>query len=196
MVVPSLPPADSISKASLRAQAKARRAAIVSALSDTDRAVAAAALAERVVDQLRGTRVVAAYLPIGSEIDTLRLIDRLVSHGAAMALPHVEGREGLLRFLAWTPGEALIAGPLGLRQPDRAASEVTPDIILTPLLAFDASLRRLGYGAGHYDRAFAALPGARRIGLAWSGQQVDYVPADEWDVPLHAVATEKGWIVA
>jgi 5-formyltetrahydrofolate cyclo-ligase len=70
---------------------------------------------------------------------------------------------------------------------------VRPDIILTPLLGFDHLLHRLGQGAGHYDRAFAALPGARRIGVAWSVQHVDPLPTDPWDVPLHAVITEQGW---
>ena len=46
----------------------------------------------------------------------------------------------------------------------------------------------------YYDRAFAALPGARRIGYAWSVQEVQLVPLDPWDVPLHAVATEREWI--
>jgi 5-formyltetrahydrofolate cyclo-ligase len=55
-------------------------------------------------------------------------------------------------------------------------------------------MRRLGQGAGFYDRAFARLPAARRIGLAWSAQEADALPADPWDVPLHAVATEKEWI--
>lgn len=83
---------------------------------------------------------------------------------------------------------------MGLRQPDADASEVSPDLILTPLLAFDAALNRLGYGAGHYDRAFAANMAARRVGVAWDAQQVDSLPVDSWDVPLHAVATETSWM--
>ena len=55
-------------------------------------------------------------------------------------------------------------------------------------------MRRLGQGAGFYDRAFARLPAALRIGLAWSVQEVDILPADPWDAPLHAVVTEKEWI--
>ena len=66
-------------------------------------------------------------------------------------------------------------------------------MILTPLLAFDAALNRLGQGAGHYDRAFAANAGAWRIGVAWSVQRVETLPADPWDVPLHNIITEQGW---
>ncbi|RYY12360.1 MAG: 5-formyltetrahydrofolate cyclo-ligase, partial [Alphaproteobacteria bacterium] len=85
-------------------------------------------------------------------------------------------------------------GPFGLSQPHPDSPALTPDIILAPLLAFDAKLDRLGQGAGYYDRAFATFPDARRIGVAWSVQQVDTLPTDAWDMPLHAIITENGWI--
>ena len=87
-------------------------------------------------------------------------------------------------------------GAFGLLQPRSDAEEVSPDLILAPLVGFDRALRRIGQGAGFYDRAFARLPDARRIGLAWSVQEVDALPTDPWDVPLHAVATEREWIGA
>ena len=85
-------------------------------------------------------------------------------------------------------------GPFGIMQPPPDNEMVSPDVILMPLLAFDAAGNRLGQGGGHYDRALAALPGAIRIGVAWSVQQIDAVPADSWDIPMHAVVTEKGWM--
>ena len=165
-------------------------------MSGAERCAAAVLLAQRVMAELGDARTVAAYLPIGSEIDTLPLIDRLVSRGLSIALPHVKGRRDTMRFLAWTPGDALPEGPMGLRQPEVDAPEVSPDLILTPLLAFDATLNRLGYGAGHYDRAFVAHQDARRFGVAWDSQRVDTLPVDSWDVPLHAIATESSWITA
>ena len=83
---------------------------------------------------------------------------------------------------------------MGLRQPAVTSAECAPDLIVTPLLGFDRRGGRIGYGAGHYDRAFQRFPGARRIGFAWSVQQVDAVPLDPWDVPLHAVVTEREFI--
>lgn len=165
-------------------------------MSTAERCAAAIMLAERVMGELGAARTVAVYLPIGSEIDTLPLIDRLVSRGLRIALPHVKGRRDTMRFLSWVPGDSLPEGPMGLRQPEVDAPEVSPDLILTPLLAFDATLNRLGYGAGHYDRAFAANMAARRIGIAWDSQRVDALPVDSWDVPLHAVATEGSWLAA
>ena len=139
-------------------------------------------------------KVVASYRPIGSEADPARLVEAALAQGCSLALPHVVDRAGALRFLAWHPDHDLHPGPFGLEQPHAGRDEVRPDIILTPLLGYDHAFHRLGQGAGHYDRAFAALPGAMRIGIAWSVQHVDPLPADPWDVPLHAVITEQGWL--
>ncbi|MBA3880705.1 MAG: 5-formyltetrahydrofolate cyclo-ligase [Sphingobium sp.] len=138
--------------------------------------------------------VMASYLPIAGEIDPAPITDAALAIGWQLALPHVTARDRPMRFLGWTPGEPLIGGPFGLRQPADNAREVAPDLILTPLVAFDTALNRLGQGAGYYDRAFAALPDAMRIGIAWSAQQVPKVPVDDWDIPLHAVLTEQQWI--
>lgn len=143
---------------------------------------------------LRSGTVVASYRPIGSEADPKNLIEAALARGCTLALPHVVDRAGALRFLSWHPDHALHPGPFGLQQPHSDRGEVRPDIILAPLLGYDHALRRLGQGAGHYDRAFAALPDAMRVGIAWSVQHVDPLPIDPWDVPLHAVITEQGWI--
>ncbi|MEP6785419.1 MAG: 5-formyltetrahydrofolate cyclo-ligase [Sphingomonadales bacterium] len=183
-----------MTKADLRRIAKQLRDDSVAAMSTAERCAAAIILAEKITEQLRAAKTVAVYLPIGSEMDTLPLIDRLVACDVQIALPQVRGRRDTMRFLAWAPGDALPEGPMGLRQPGEEAPEVVPDVILTPLLAFDSALNRLGYGAGHYDRAFAANMAARRIGISWGLQCVDDVPIESWDVPLHAVATETDWI--
>ncbi len=148
------------------------------------------------LDRLKPGLTIAAYCPIGSEADPALLTGAAVSAGCALALPHVVDRITPLRFLAWVEGATLAIGPHGLNQPPADAPECRPDIILTPLVAFDARLNRLGQGAGHYDRAFTGLPDAWRVGVAWSVQRVDTLPADPWDVPLHAVITEQGWITS
>ena len=183
-----------MTKAELRIVAKDVRAAFVSSLTSAERCAAAIMLAENVMTQLNNASVVAVYLPINNEADTLPLIDRLAGMAVQIALPHVGSRQTPLRFLEWSPGDPLVGGPLGLWQPDPAGRNIVPDVIVTPLLAFDVTLNRLGYGAGYYDRAFAALPEARRIGVAWSVQQVDHVVIEPWDIPLHGIATEKEWI--
>ncbi len=137
---------------------------------------------------------VASYVPVRGEADPAPLARAAVDAGCVIALPHVVDRDTPLRFLAWDTEAALIAGPFGLHQPAEAADELAPDLILTPLVAFDRAGNRLGQGAGHYDRAFARFPDAMRIGVAYALQEVPALPADPWDVPLHAIVTEQEWI--
>jgi 5-formyltetrahydrofolate cyclo-ligase len=137
---------------------------------------------------------IASYVPMPGEADPSPLARAAVERGCAIALPHVTRRSEPMRFLAWDSEADLISGPYGLQQPHHESPVLAPDIILTPLVAFDSRLNRLGQGAGYYDRAFAQFPDAWRIGVAWSMQQVESLPADPWDVPLHAVVTEKDWI--
>jgi 5-formyltetrahydrofolate cyclo-ligase len=140
--------------------------------------------------------IVASYVPLGSEADPSPLSRAAADVGCTIALPHVVDRATPLRFLFWETELALENGPFGLQQPAAEARELTPDLILTPLVAFDRALGRIGQGAGHYDRAFAQFPQAHRIGIAYSVQEVAHVPTDPWDVPLHAIVTEKEWITS
>ncbi len=143
------------------------------------------------VARLRPGMAVATYCPLGSEADPSQLAAAAVERGCSLALPYVVDRASPIRFLAWEIGEPLVAGPFGLRQPDPSRPEVEPDVILTPLVGFDMRFNRLGQGAGHYDRAFARYEQAWRVGVAWSVQEVPAIPADIWDVPLHAIITEE-----
>ncbi|OWK33329.1 5-formyltetrahydrofolate cyclo-ligase [Sphingomonas dokdonensis] len=140
--------------------------------------------------------VVASYVPVGAEADPGLLADAARAAGCHIALPHVVDQPTPLRFLARGEEAPLVSGPFGLLQPAHDREELAPDLILAPLVAFDRALGRLGQGGGHYDRAFAAYPAARRIGVAFSVQAVDRVPTDPWDMPLHAIITEREWITA
>lgn len=175
-------------KLALRAQMRAVRDAFA---RETGGAIAVPAV---FAARLAAGTVVASYRPLGGEIDPAPLERAARAAGCRLALPHVTSRATPIRFVAWDAETPLTAGPFGLSQPHATAPEVTPEIVLVPLVAFDAAGRRLGQGAGHYDRALAALPHAWRLGLAWSVQQVDALPADPWDVPLHAIATEAGLV--
>jgi 5-formyltetrahydrofolate cyclo-ligase len=137
---------------------------------------------------------VTSYVPMGSEADPSPFARAAVEAGCVIALPHVTRRNEPMRFLAWDSEDDLIPGVFGLHQPHHESPALAPDIILTPLVAFDGALNRLGQGAGYYDGAFARFPQAWRIGIAWSVQRVDALPVEEWDVPLHAVVTEQEWI--
>jgi 5-formyltetrahydrofolate cyclo-ligase len=182
-------------KPKLRAELRARRDALVEGLDAGGRNFAFRRAPTPLQGLFASSQVVAGYVAVGSESDPAGLLEQAHAQGATIALPFVERRSVPMRFLQWQPGEPLIVGPYGLSQPDRAsAREVAPDLFLAPLLGFDRRLHRLGQGAGFYDRAFARYPEAVRVGVAWSVQEVEMVPDDPWDVPLHAVLTEREWI--
>jgi len=84
------------------------------------------------------------------------------------------------------------AQAFNIPEPLATAPKVVPAIVLVPLLAFDATGHRLGYGGGYYDRTLRGLPAARAIGVAYAGQEVPLLPHMEHDHPLDAVITENG----
>jgi 5-formyltetrahydrofolate cyclo-ligase len=176
-----------VDKAAIRAEKRALREAL-----GAERPVLSVPAPFRAL--LAPGMVVASYIPVRGEADPAPLAQAAAEVGCTIALPHVVDRATPLRFLAWQTEQALVAGPFGLRQPVDHADELAPDLILTPLVAFDRALGRLGQGAGYYDRAFVRFPDARRIGVALSIQEVPHVPTDPWDVPLHVIITENEWI--
>jgi len=95
---------------------------------------------------------------------------------------------------AWAFGAPLAAGVWGIRQPPTEAPEVAPDILLVPLLAFDRTGHRIGYGAGYYDLTIAALRASKSIiaaGIAFAAQEIAEVPATPRDARLDLVLTER-----
>jgi 5-formyltetrahydrofolate cyclo-ligase len=177
-------------KSNLRAAALAAR----DALTVEQRAAAAHAVAERglPIEITRGA-VVSGYSPIRSEIDPVPLMRKLAGQGAQLALPAVMARGKSLAFRAWSAGDRLMLGPLGILEPSPAATELIPDIMLVPLAAFDRAGHRIGYGAGHYDYTLAHLRKLKHIiavGLAFAAQEIVAVPALPHDVALDCVLTE------
>jgi 5-formyltetrahydrofolate cyclo-ligase len=189
-----LPSMSDVTKSELRAHYRAMRADFADSLSEGERAIAFSKAPAPLAEHFVPGRMVAAYIPVGSEADPQALLRQAHAAGCATALPHVTSRAAPMQFLRWSPGEILQAGPFGLQQPASSAEPVNPDVILVPLVAFDSRLIRLGQGAGHYDRTLSLLPNTFAVGIAWSVQQAPSLPADPWDIPLNAILTEKAWI--
>lgn len=138
--------------------------------------------------------VTAGYVPIRDELDPNPLLDALASAGATCCLPVILGRGQPLRFRLWRPGDALVPGPFGVPSPAEDAAEISPTLILVPMLGFDRKGHRLGYGAGFYDRTLDRLRRHGRvlaIGLAYAGQELSLIPADDHDQPLDWIVTER-----
>jgi len=182
-------------KQAVRETAKARRRHVAMA-ADAD---AANVMAAHFLDGVpcgaeAGAKSVGGYWPVGSEMDSRPLLKALDEAGWQCALPVVEKAGTPLCFRAWRPGDDLEPGAHAIPAPLATAARVTPALLLVPLLAFDRSGHRVGYGGGYYDRSIAALRGAGAllaVGLAYAGQELAAVPVAGNDAALDWVVTER-----
>lgn len=180
--------------AGLEATKRAARQLALARRRTLDPGVAGLALASHVLrafDWPVGT-VVSGFWPFGEEIDIRPLLNLLHERGNPIALPVTPPKGQPLTFRRWQPGAPMVRERFGTMRP--AGEEIVPDVLLVPLLSFDAAGGRLGYGGGYYDRTLAGLPNRFRLGCAFAGQQVDSVPMGPYDIRLDAVATEAGII--
>lgn len=146
--------------------------------------------------QLSPRSVVAGYSPISSEADPLAILEGASARGFSCALPGVAAPRAPLVFRLWHPGDVLVDGPHGTRQPRPDAPRCLPELVIVPMLAFDKVGRRLGYGGGYYDRTLASLRAAMpvlvAVGLAFSAQEADELPEEGGDQRLDWLVTERG----
>lgn len=136
-------------------------------------------------------KVLAGYMPMRTEIDPL---PAMAAHQGLVGVPVITAAATPLKFREWAPGVAMIAGDFGALIPAEGAW-VAPQLVIVPLLAFDARGYRLGYGGGFYDRTLQGLRAKGpllAIGFAFAAQEVDAVPTDAFDQKLDLVVTEKG----
>jgi 5-formyltetrahydrofolate cyclo-ligase len=134
------------------------------------------------------------FWPFGPEIDVRPILYHLHAAGHPIALPVVVKRGLPLIFRAWAPGQPLVAGSFGVPRPEKDRPELTPRLLIVPLLAFDRDGYRLGYGGGFYDRTLAGLRAKGRVlavGVGFSVQEVSRVPRDATDERLDWMVTER-----
>ncbi|AIE67067.1 MULTISPECIES: 5-formyltetrahydrofolate cyclo-ligase [Klebsiella] len=147
-------------------------------------------------------QTVAVFLSFDGELDTRPLIDQLWRAGKRVYLPVLHPfSPGNLLFLHYHPSSDLVVNRLNIREPKLDVRDVLPlsqlDVLVTPLVAFDAAGQRLGMGGGFYDRTLQNWRQHRLqpVGYAHDCQQVDALPTEQWDIPLPAVITpSKTWL--
>ena len=181
-MVPSTFPLD---KSELRRVARQRR----QALADDSFALAIAPYAEDLA--LAPGSIVGGYHALPEEADPALLLARLVETGCAVAFPRVVAKDQPLEFHHVPDGEVLEPGSFGIPEPLEIWPRAVPDVLLVPLLAFDAGGHRLGYGGGFYDRTLALLK-VPAIGIAYAGQEIASIPFEPHDRTLDMVLTEQG----
>ncbi|MEQ1717694.1 MAG: 5-formyltetrahydrofolate cyclo-ligase [Hyphomicrobium sp.] len=180
-------------KSQLRSKALERRKAAF-ALHGAE---ASRRLAAHGLDFLRvpSGAVVSGFAAIRDELNPAELMAWLNEEGFRLALPVMVGKGKPLLMRAWTPGDPMEAAQWGIAEPAADKPEVEPDVLLVPLLAFDAAGYRLGYGGGFYDRTLAKLRARKpviAVGIAYDELEVDAVPRESYDQPLDWVLTPSG----
>jgi 5-formyltetrahydrofolate cyclo-ligase len=141
-----------------------------------------------------GHATVSGFYPHQSEIGVLAILGKLAGDGWTPCLPVVQGKNLPLLFRQWYPGEPTIPGLWKIPVPELSRPEVDPDVLLVPMLAFDRSGYRLGYGGGFYDRTLARLRAIKHvtaIGVAYAAQEMGSVPHGDHDQRLDYVMTER-----
>jgi 5-formyltetrahydrofolate cyclo-ligase len=143
--------------------------------------------------ELREAGPVGGYWPIRSEVDPRPILRALVKRGQDVALSQIIHPK--LSWRLWKPGDVLVKGGFGVREPGPDAPECFPTVLLVPLACFDRRGGRVGYGKGHFDRSIAALSELHpvlAIGLAYSVQEIEAAPVEAHDRMLDLVVTEAG----
>ena len=149
--------------------------------------------AEILADYLAGQagRVLSGYMPMRTEIDPL---PAMAAHQGPVGVPVIMGKGMPLRFREWSPGTKMVEGTFKALIPEEGAW-VEPQVLIVPLLAFDARGYRLGYGGGFYDRTLEGLRARHpvlAVGFAFAAQEVAEVPIEPTDQRLDAIVTETG----
>jgi 5-formyltetrahydrofolate cyclo-ligase len=137
-------------------------------------------------------RCVGFYWPLNGEVDLVPFMRRTVGRTREAALPVVIGKEQPLEFWRWSARTKLCArGLWNIPSPtDRIL--MSPDVLLIPLVGFDETGYRLGYGTGFYDRTLAAAPGPLTIGIGYEMACLPSIYPQRHDVPMDLIVTERG----
>ncbi|ESR23428.1 5-formyltetrahydrofolate cyclo-ligase [Lutibaculum baratangense] len=153
---------------------------------------------DRIVEALRelignpAGIVVSAYWPFRGEPDLRGLFEEVDAGGGRGALRIVVERGRPLIFRTWGKGEPLERGVWNIPVP-AGGEEVVPDIVISPVVGFDPSCYRLGYGGGFFDRTLAALPKRPRVlGVGYALQAIPTIYPQPHDIPMDVVVTEEG----
>ncbi len=149
-------------------------------------------------DEYKNAHTIMCFVSFEDEVETHQFIKDALADGKKVYVPHIIQVEKIM-----VPAEILdfdkdlepgYYGILSPREDElRLKDKSEIDLVVTPGVLFDENGYRIGYGAGFYDRFFSQIePAVPKIGIAFSLQQTDEVPTDEFDIPIDQLITEKG----
>lgn len=138
-------------------------------------------------------RIIGAYWPIRGEPDLRPFLRSLLDRGAVLSLPVCETPIRPMRFRRWQPEQDIERGLWGIPVPPAASGELSPDLMIVPLLGWDMERFRLGFGAGYFDRTLAALePRPYCIGIGLQSARMETIRPQPHDIPMDLIVTEAG----
>ena len=136
---------------------------------------------------------IGGYFPVNYEVDDLEILNKFGKKNYEISLPVIK-KNFQMDFYKWSFSDPMKINQYGIPEPN-SKKLVYPDIILVPLVAFDNTLNRLGYGGGYYDRIIKKLSEKKKkilkIGLAFSVQKINNVPVTKYDKKLDYIVTDK-----
>jgi 5-formyltetrahydrofolate cyclo-ligase len=136
-------------------------------------------------------RIVSSYWPFRGEPDLRRWADGVIARGGRIALPVVIAKGQPLEFRIWAPGDPLERGVWNILVPARGPA-VVPDVVVAPLVGFDAENFRLGYGGGFFDRTLAALPRKPlKVGVGYAWSRLPTIYPQPHDIAMDRIVTEE-----
>jgi 5-formyltetrahydrofolate cyclo-ligase len=180
-------------KSSMRAILRHRK----DAMEPEDRLKKSRTICRHLMTLLRDQETVMVYTSKEKEVNTVPLITVLLERGNPVVVPIIVKEDITLRlsFLrdlsALVPSTFGVPEPIGSEIPARGEDVGT---IILPMLGFDRTGGRIGYGAGYYDRFLEKYPALHKIGIAFACQEIDSLPLDETDVRMDHIVTEEGII--
>ena len=152
-------------------------------------AVAIASALDQIIGDVRG-KAISTYWPFRGEPDLRDWMDSISQRGGTCLLPVVVENKRPLIFRSWEKGEALGRGVWNIPIPIHGR-EMTPDIVIAPVVGFDAECFRLGYGGGFFDRTLAAISTpVLVIGVGYAQQQISTIRPQQHDIPMQLIVTE------
>lgn len=138
------------------------------------------------------------FLSMPDEVETTALLEAALRAGKKVCIPLIGETQGQMQAVWLRSLTDLVIGKFGIKtvsiEKIQLVDPESIELILVPGVAFDAFGRRLGMGAGYYDRFLVKARQATLAGLALDCQLVENVPCEEYDQPVNYIATAEGII--
>lgn len=162
-------------------------------VSPQERAQKSQSICNFITNFIKDDDIVMVYTAKDKEVDTTPLIKSLIDNKNLVVVPIIQKHDTSLRLSYLFDLSVLVPSTFNVLEPINSEIPAHADnvnVAILPMLGFDDKCRRIGYGAGYYDRFLSSNKHIRKIGIAFECQKVDKVPHGKNDVFLNNIITE------